>query len=64
MVTRGYILQRFVTASAGRGNSPIKFNGSIFTVDAYLDGQDLSRITEIGEVLTGFRIRASLTGHC
>ncbi len=31
-VTRGYILQRFVTACAGRGRYPIKFNGSIFTV--------------------------------
>jgi alpha-L-fucosidase 2 len=34
-VTRGYILQRFINACAGRGNSPIKFNGSIFTVDTY-----------------------------
>jgi hypothetical protein len=32
-VTRGYILQRFVTACAGRGTGPIKFNGSIFVVD-------------------------------
>lgn len=32
-VTRGYILQRFVTACAGRGAYPIKFNGSLFTVD-------------------------------
>lgn len=32
-VTRGYVLQRFVTACAGRGAYPIKFNGSIFTVD-------------------------------
>jgi len=32
-VTQGYILQRFVTACAGRGIYPIKFNGSIFTVD-------------------------------
>ncbi len=31
-VTRGYILQRFVTACAGRGEYPIKFNGSIFNV--------------------------------
>lgn len=31
-VTRGYILQRFVTACGGRGAYPIKFNGSIFTV--------------------------------
>ncbi len=32
IVTRAYILQRFIDASAGRGNFPIKFNGSIFTV--------------------------------
>ncbi len=30
-VTRGYVLQRFMNACAGRGGSPIKFNGSIFT---------------------------------
>jgi len=33
VVTRGYILQRFIDACAGRGAFPIKFNGSIFTVD-------------------------------
>jgi len=32
-VTEAYVLQRWVTACAGRGNYPIKFNGSIFTVD-------------------------------
>jgi len=32
-LTQGYVLQRFVTACAGRGGYPIKFNGSIFTVD-------------------------------
>ena len=32
-VSRGYVLQRFKTACAGRGAYPIKFNGSIFTVD-------------------------------
>jgi alpha-L-fucosidase 2 len=32
-VSRGYALQRFINAGAGRGNSPIKFNGSIFNVD-------------------------------
>lgn len=32
-VTRGYVLQRFVTACAGRGAYPIKFNGSIFVVN-------------------------------
>ena len=34
MVTRAYILQRFMDACSGRGNYPIKFNGSIFTVPA------------------------------
>ena len=33
-VTRGYVLQRFINACSGRGGSPIKFNGSIFTVEA------------------------------
>lgn len=33
-VTRGYVLQRFIGACAGRGAYPIKFNGSLFTVDA------------------------------
>ncbi|MFY0256025.1 DUF5703 domain-containing protein [Chitinophaga sp. 30R24] len=32
-VNEGYILQRFVTACAGRGAYPIKFNGSLFVVD-------------------------------
>ena len=32
-VTSGYVLQRFVTASAGRGNYPVKFNGSLFVVE-------------------------------
>jgi alpha-L-fucosidase 2 len=31
--TLGYVLQRFVTACAGRGAYPIKFNGSLFVVD-------------------------------
>lgn len=34
-ITQGYILQRFINACGGRGNSPIKFNGSIFTSDTY-----------------------------
>lgn len=33
-VTQGYLLQRFLNACAGRGAYPIKFNGSIFNVDA------------------------------
>jgi len=32
-MNRGYVLQRFVTACAGRGAYPIKFNGSLFVVD-------------------------------
>ena len=32
-VSRAYTLQRWVQACAGRGNYPIKFNGSLFTVD-------------------------------
>lgn len=33
IATRGYVLQRFISACGGRGSYPIKFNGSIFTVD-------------------------------
>ena len=33
-VTQGCLLARWMDACAGRGNFPIKFNGSIFTVDA------------------------------
>ena len=32
-VSRAYQLQRWVQACAGRGAYPIKFNGSLFTVD-------------------------------
>jgi hypothetical protein len=32
-VSRGYLLQRFMNACAGRGSFPIKFNGSLFNVD-------------------------------
>jgi hypothetical protein len=31
-VSQGYIMQRYMTACAGRGSQPIKFNGSLFTV--------------------------------
>ena len=31
-IARGYALQRFMNACAGRGALPIKFNGSLFTV--------------------------------
>lgn len=33
VLTRGYALQRFINACGSRGNYPVKFNGSIFTVD-------------------------------
>ncbi|MCK6445267.1 MAG: DUF5703 domain-containing protein [Planctomycetes bacterium] len=40
-ITQGYVLQRWIQACAGRGNFPIKFNGSIFTVDPqYTGGPD------------------------
>jgi alpha-L-fucosidase 2 len=32
-LTRDYVLQRYMNACSGRGGSPIKFNGSIFTVE-------------------------------
>lgn len=32
-INSSYILQRWIQACGGRGNFPIKFNGSIFTVD-------------------------------
>ncbi len=37
-VTQAYVLQRWMTACGGRGNYPIKFNGSIFTVDPKFAG--------------------------
>lgn len=33
LVTRGYVLQRFVQACQGRGEYPIKFNGGYLTVE-------------------------------
>jgi len=32
VVSRGYTLQRYINACAGRGQYPIKYNGSLFTV--------------------------------
>lgn len=37
---RGYAWQRYLTACAGRGVHPIKFNGSLFTIDPGLPGSD------------------------
>jgi Domain of unknown function (DUF5703)/Glycosyl hydrolase family 95 catalytic domain len=36
-LTRCYILQRWVQACGARGNFPVKFNGSIFTVNTKFD---------------------------
>lgn len=41
-VTQVYTLQRYVQACGGRGNYPIKFNGSIFTVEPKFLGQDFN----------------------
>lgn len=37
-LTRGYTLQRWMTACASRGAFPIKFNGSLFTVEPEFSG--------------------------
>ncbi len=45
-VSRGYTLQRWVSACSGRGAYPIKFNGSIFVVDQagkFGDGTDFRK---------------------
>jgi len=39
VVSRGYVLQRWINACGGRGGYPIKFNGSIFTVDAQIGNE-------------------------
>lgn len=44
-VSRGYVLQRFKTACAGRGAYPIKFNGSIFTVDIPAEKTGKDKVT-------------------
>ena len=44
-VSRGYVLQRFKTACAGRGAYAIKFNGSIFTVDNPSEKKGKDKVT-------------------
>ena len=46
LVTQGYVLQRFMNSCSGRGAAPIKFNGSIFTVEK---NPGASPITEEGD---------------
>ncbi|HVY75728.1 MAG TPA: DUF5703 domain-containing protein, partial [Puia sp.] len=41
-VAQGYAMQRFMTACAGRGKYPIKYNGSLFTVGHDLPPDSLS----------------------
>lgn len=41
-VTQAYTLQRYMNAIGGRGNYPIKFNGSIFTVEPTFLGQNFN----------------------
>lgn len=40
LVTRGYVLQRFVQACQGRGEYPIKFNGGYLTVEPTAMGRN------------------------
>ncbi len=58
-VTRGYLLQRYINACGGRGKLPIKFNGSIFTVDMVNDLYLWS-----GENLKGLNADYRLWGGC
>jgi len=37
LVSQAYALQRYINACAGRGKLPIKFNGTLFTVDEMFD---------------------------
>lgn len=39
VVSRAYALQRYINACGGRGAYPIKFNGSIFTVEGFENGK-------------------------
>lgn len=42
VVSQGYALQRFINACGGRGSYPIKYNGSIFTVDSCLPKENFN----------------------
>ena len=41
IVARGYALQNWMSACGGRGNMPIKYNGSIFTVDGMFNDKNM-----------------------
>ncbi|HEY3332700.1 MAG TPA: DUF5703 domain-containing protein [Capsulimonadaceae bacterium] len=51
-VTSEWFRQRFVTACAGRGAYPIKFNGSIFNTDYTLHRWDSKTKTQISDEVT------------
>lgn len=44
-VSQAYLLQRWISACSGRGNAPIKFNGSIFVMDL---------VSSLGDVPGGY----------
>ena len=58
-VTQAYMLQRWITACGGRGNYPIKFNGSIFTVEPKFSRRTgfQRRLAPVGRLLSGGRTR-------
>jgi hypothetical protein len=47
-VTRAYVLQRWIQACAGRGAYPIKFNGSLFTVDGLAQDRKTKNVVDYG----------------
>ena len=65
VLSRAYALQRYINACAGRGAYPIKFNGSIFTVDGIENDQESgARITAVGGQATGGKTRACPISAC
>lgn len=55
-ITRGYLLQRFMSACAGRGDFPIKFNGSIFTAGGVTTEQDAAGKPTTRKVNADYRV--------
>jgi alpha-L-fucosidase 2 len=47
-VSQAYVLQRWIQSCAGRGGYPIKFNGSLFTVDGLEVDRKTKEVTEHG----------------
>jgi alpha-L-fucosidase 2 len=56
-VTQGYVLQRYMTAAAGRGAQAIKYNGSLFVVDNphVSIGRDANKKDIFGAVTADYR---------